>query len=109
MSMEMQQVRSGVNLWLNRACSVNYGKMSAIYIHLQQTLICCSTGLQPPSKFGCFYKNNYLPVSPSLAISTFCRTIGDDINKAMTMMTDQAATERFVTKIDRNGNNRVFR
>src|SRR5947207_4886499 len=36
-----------------RACSVNYGKRSAIYIHLQQTLICCTACLQAPSILGC--------------------------------------------------------
>src|SRR2546421_7441296 len=36
-----------------RACSVNYGKRSAIYIHLQQTLIYCTACLQAPSILGC--------------------------------------------------------
>jgi hypothetical protein len=37
----------------NGACSVNYGKTSAIYIHLQQILICCTACLQAPSILGC--------------------------------------------------------
>src|SRR6266496_4857941 len=36
----------------NGACSFNYGKRLAIYIHLQQTLICCTACLQVPSILG---------------------------------------------------------
>ena len=52
----------------NGACSVNYGKWSAIYIHLQQTLICCTACPQAPSILGC-----------SIDISA-CSTIVSNIN-----------------------------
>src|SRR2546421_10473518 len=50
---EMQQNRQGQSGVEMELVSFNYGKMSAIYIHLQQTLICCTACLQAPSILGC--------------------------------------------------------
>src|SRR2546421_12967437 len=45
---------SSGSIWSgNGACFFNYGKRLAIYIHLQQTLICCTACLQAPSILGC--------------------------------------------------------
>ena len=58
-----------VNLWVEMELeSFNYGKRLAIYIHLQQTLICCTACLQAPSILGC-----------SIDISA-CSTIVSNIN-----------------------------
>src|SRR5438046_755001 len=40
-STEMHQNRTEVNLWMKRACSILWKEEMVVYIHLQQTLICC--------------------------------------------------------------------
>jgi hypothetical protein len=73
-----------VNLWSGIELVLFHmkGCQQSIYVHLWQTLIClfCKRRL-------------YLSVPPSLAISTPCCTIGYDINRTMTVVTERAVME----------------
>src|SRR5437763_5512580 len=89
-----------------RACSVNYGKRSAIYIHLQQTLICCTACLQAPSILGC-----------SIDISG-CSTIVSHINHPAEPLETiliglwwwrRSEPQRGVSAVAKPGGNRYFR
>jgi hypothetical protein len=76
-------VQSQSVVW-NWACSVHYERVSAVYIHLWQTLIClfCKRRL-------------YISVPPSLAILISCCTIGYDINRTtMMVVTERSVMER---------------
>ena len=102
----MQRIVQGSICGEWRACSVNYGKRSAIYIHLQQTLICCTACLQAPSILGC-----------SIDISG-CSTIVSHINHPAEPLETiliglwwwwRSEPQRGVSAVAKPGGNRYFR